>query len=568
MHTHEPREPRPLPSHRFDARLDLELAFTVGGKRHEVPGGQIKALGFTLEPWGFEGRCVFTLSYERGRSQRSRETAKALLAAWTGHEPIDVTLSVRTADEPPDRSEPEALSFDARISERWLSAVDDPGVEGRPVRFRRFGFRFVDPAAWLWRRHFPAELQLDTSFAQLLETQHDKRLRLECTHPAARRKRTFLFTGLGTGPERVSFYDWVMAEIARTGGRWLCEPDTARYRLEDKAQQPARFVAFDRGLVHRFELALPEAEHAALALRNVVAPEQGDPERERQEAEHPVRGLVDERLVREPVPNDSKERWRFERAERARTEIPAPLLDLVFDALPPVALAPGTGMRLEERDGWSRELVFRRERFRVRRVLFDAEAMSEEAHAGAWAAEGGFLVRMRVLAEQLPCDRPVVAPHRRPPARTLVEGRIVSEVGEKEEETFEIRRDERSHLESLCVRLPAWDDKIVPVPFAPDFLPGHFFVPPVRDRRVLVALGHDRAEIVRHLEWRTGARPPRDTQGNQIVFGKTERDRTVISHRYEQGQPVWELDRRKEDDRARVRLEPEAVIIEASGDGS
>ncbi|MEO1334401.1 MAG: hypothetical protein AAFV29_02100, partial [Myxococcota bacterium] len=52
-----------------------------------------------------------------------------------------------------------------------------------------------------------------------------------------------------------------------------------------------------------------------------------------------------------------------------------------------------------------------------------------------------------------------------------------------------------------------------------------------------------RAAIVQYLDWRPGARLPKESQGNQILLGKKAEDQTSMRHTFESSKPVLTVER-------------------------
>jgi len=111
------------------------------------------------------------------------------------------------------------------------------------------------------------------------------------------------------------------------------------------------------------------------------------------------------------------------------------------------------------------------------------------------------------------------------------------------------------------VRVPLWEEKVVVVDFQPDLASGAFYFPAVKDQRVLLLFDFDRARIHRFLDWRPGAKVPLDGQGNRLVLGLGETDRTTLTHDYVDDLPVFTLRREKDTDTATLLVEEGRMVL-------
>jgi hypothetical protein len=111
------------------------------------------------------------------------------------------------------------------------------------------------------------------------------------------------------------------------------------------------------------------------------------------------------------------------------------------------------------------------------------------------------------------------------------------------------------------VKIPLFADQVIPAPFNPNLLPGHFYFPAYKGERVLVALDLKRAWIKRFLDWRTGARLPQDGQGVHLLVGKTPESGTSIKHFYTDDKPVFLMQRTNDKDTQKLQLDEGTLLI-------
>ena len=111
------------------------------------------------------------------------------------------------------------------------------------------------------------------------------------------------------------------------------------------------------------------------------------------------------------------------------------------------------------------------------------------------------------------------------------------------------------------VTVPLWN-KTVSVPAEPGHFPGHFYFPPYKNARVLVALHFDHAELYRSLDWGETVRVPQESQGDQSLLGKNLKSQTAITHDYQEEKPVWTLHRVSANDLQTVRFAEGNMVFE------
>jgi hypothetical protein len=118
------------------------------------------------------------------------------------------------------------------------------------------------------------------------------------------------------------------------------------------------------------------------------------------------------------------------------------------------------------------------------------------------------------------------------------------------------------------VKIPLFEDQIIPAPFNPNLLPGHFYFPAYKGERMLVALDFQRAWIKRFLDWRTGARMPQDGQGVQLLVGKTPENGTALKHYYTDDKPVLLMQRTHDKDTQKIQLNEGTLLIQVKEEQS
>lgn len=137
--------------------------------------------------------------------------------------------------------------------------------------------------------------------------------------------------------------------------------------------------------------------------------------------------------------------------------------------------------------------------------------------------------------EELYVDRPLFVV---PSYPFFVQGEVFSDVGDKEQATFNVVKQEKVPLGQYQIKVPLVEDKKhVVVPFSPHILSGQHYFPLCKDQRVMLAMHFGTAFIERVLDWQPLTRLPLETQANRVVFGSNGIDKYVIEqHEFKDGQ--------------------------------
>ena len=138
----------------------------------------------------------------------------------------------------------------------------------------------------------------------------------------------------------------------------------------------------------------------------------------------------------------------------------------------------------------------------------------------------------------------------------------MSEKGEEKEETYQIYTNESTSIDTYKVKIPLWKNQEVYAPFTPHQYSGHMYFPLYKDARVLLSCNFKSISIAQSLEWKTTARLPQDSQGNQILFGWTSENKSSITHTYNENNPELQVIRTSKKDGEIITLKEGTLILE------
>ncbi|MFB1482666.1 hypothetical protein [Corallococcus sp. RDP092CA] len=550
----------------FADRLDLGLTLTLGGTAHAIPPSDVLAFELDLHGWGHEGRVEFRVLDETAHGGQLQDL---VLADFLKPDLAEVSLELKavhsdTATQPAFTS----LKVKGLVQEKALTEEAVARARGAGITYRHYTVRFVDPARLLWTQHHPCVLYTQKTLQDVLDAHKGDKIAL-ANDWAAQLDATLPLIFLGLAPESgASFYDFVVWFVHTRDGVLAYDYTAQGYQLraaKDASPTPLTLRAAD---VDRVSVVFPEVARHDVAILNAAAE---SPKNQAITNAQAVTGVRQDVLLRTDIEDDVQARVTL---ETARLKVRGLEVELDWNRFPAVAFAPGALVKLPATAGWTAAGVPSTEDFRVRRMSLRAEPLPVEAGDGEGTPDGPgeaptrrpkpesrflitFTTRLEKKAE-LHVDLP---PFTAPVYPRFVEGLIVSEVGEQEDETWQAYTDDATSLDSYKIKLPLFANQIIQVPFNANLLPGHFYFPAYKGARVLVALDFLRAWLKRHLDWRAGARLPSDGQGVHLLVGKTTTSGTSMRHFYEDNKPLWRLQRTNESDTEKIELKEGNLLI-------
>lgn len=543
-------------SERFKNRLAVSLTLTIDGREFKVSGGDIKELRFDLRTWGFTARAVWWTVLE------SISQTDDLAAPFVTGKGIEVSLSLdRAFDKGGEEASPLVLRGVVRDKTYQEKAFD--AVEGYIVLHRRYEIWFQDTAAVLWGHHFPTQVYVDKSLQELISDHLPEGVTVNSEWSGYTRKRGQQAFALGNAPSRAdagaSFYDLL---------QWLLDNENAalRYSVAD-----GRYAIVEKKSSEGEVYELPFDDYASVTvyfkeptrhLTNVLnGSSVASAHRKQGSNEDADKGIRREVLIVSPLSSSLNDRSTL---EVARYGSQKPMLRGDLAHYPTIGLEPD--MRVTFGDGWSDKLFQSGVTYRVQRMAMDAIAEVSEATDSSGDDSNIYAIDYQIEFET--ADDPIFQyPRYRVPIWPfMVEGTVVSEQGEEDQGTYQTYTDSETSMNHHKVKLPLFSDGgadlVVVVPYDIGSMPGHFYFPAIRGERVEVSFTFDTARITRFLDWRAGARLAQETQGNQILLGKKERDETSIQHVYADNLPKLSIRRTSSKDVQTVTIEEGKMTIE------
>ncbi|RJS17043.1 hypothetical protein DRW03_28680 [Corallococcus sp. H22C18031201] len=526
----------------FQEKLKLELTLTLGERAFTIPGGQVEHFSLRLSPYGFTGTVRFWTALEKADAP--------LFLAFSKPDLLRVRFSVAGVYDPP----PTPLVVQGIARARGLTGVEHGTAQGEARAFRRYDIEFADSAQVLWRQHRPIELHTDKKVSELLDLHKVGGMTLDLDWDLLEAKQALICLGIGEDDPAANFYDFAIWFVDTRGGVLAYDCAKDRYAFLEKKAATGKATLVSRRHVEHAQVELPPVIRHATRVLNGFSTRPTTVTLEQAQTEP---GIQHDMLVRTPIAAETEQRQSL---EKGRLRLRQRQVRVSFKDFPPLPLQPGVLLRLEG-GLWSPDLVGEGEDLRVRELRLEGRRIEKGQHEGQQELLEGYDVTLSTLLEQKADPTPSLPAYRPPRYPIYVEGKIHSPGGEATDRIYLQVDDPKTSVTNYRITIPLWN-KTVSVPAEPGAFSGHFYFPPYKNERALVALHFEHAELHRFLDWAEGSRVPQDSQGDQLLLGKRGTNQTAITHDYQDGNPVWNMGRVNANDTEIIRISEGRLLIQ------
>jgi hypothetical protein len=539
----------------FQDRLAVSLTLTLGTTAHTIAPGNIKSFELELHSWGLDGRVEFMVADNQAAGGT---VSDAVLQDFLEQDLAEVSLELKTNyTDLPTAPTPTSLQVKGLVIHKSLVELPAADVKGAPLIYRRYGVRFQDPARLLWGQHYPCALYTQKTMKDVLDAHKGDKISLTYDWQAGMATTLpMIFLGHSPEPGAASFYDFLLWYIDTRNGVLSYDYSSQGYAISETKDSSGTAIDLQAQEVADVEVIFPELPRYDVSVLNSYT------ESTKTEAitnEQAASGIRQDVLLRTPIEDDVTARVTL---ETARLKLRGQEVVLAWRRFPATAFAPGALVKLPSTKGFAAAGVPASETFRVRSLHVKGEAIQAGPDAEHQDPNAGYHFSMSTrleLKDETYVELPAYTAPRYP---RFVEGKIVSEVGEDTEETWQAYTDSATSVDSYKVKIPLWENQIITVPFNANLQPGHFYFPAYKGARVLVAMDFQRAWLKRFLDWRAGARMPADGQGVQLLMGKKTTSSTAMKHYYDgDAKPVFQLQRINDKDTAKIEIKEGSMLI-------
>ncbi len=541
----------------FTDRLKIALTITVGGNAHTLPSANVRSFELDLQSFGFSGSVEFVVFDDQAHGGQETD---AVLADFVKQDLLEVSLGVSAVHADPETADAiEAVTVKGIGTEKSVEESAVPHQDERSILYRTYRVRFADPAWVLWKQHFPVELYTQKSMQDVIDAHKGAKITMTYDWTALAAQAPMLFLNLDP-THGASFYDFLAWYTDARAGVLAYDYATQGYKLSAAKDAAGTAVSLFGDDVGRLLVVFPEV---ARARRNVLSSYTESIASKAIDNAMAVEGLRQDTLIRTPIAQRVDDRVTL---ETSRLVLRKSELALDFRRWPTVTFRPGSLVSFVHGNLWSAGSLALTPTWRVRSHSIRARASDDRPDADHNFTSAGYDLEISARLEQQDEKHVALPPFVKPRYPGYFEGKVVSEQGEDAHVTYQFYTDQDTSLDEYKVKIPLWSDQVITAPYAPHQGSGNVYIPAYRNARVLIAMNLGNAWIDHLLDWREGVRLAMDAQGEQVLFGKTATSQTSINHVYDGDNPVFNIARTHEKDRATIQIKEGSLIIQVKED--
>lgn len=538
----------------FQDRLAISFKLTIAGQVFDIPTGNIKSLELTLLPYGFNGGIGFVMSCEN--------RVDSLFTPFTQNDLIEVSLQVALRflelEEGIDKTIT-PLILKGLVSTRSFTEQTLTNILKTQdyMVHRHYHLQFADPAQVLWTQHYPCDLIVDSDLKTLINAHKPAQINLQITWPLLEVNTPVLSLSLGAPGNKASFYDYLWWQVDTWNGVFSYDAPTNQYSLSATKSASGEPVHLDPQEIAGFSIEFPEIRRHQPKVLNAYSESPENTPIVNTQAVTPIRR---DYIARYPIAANMVERVGL---ETARLKQHAHQVRVDYQRFQFHATAPGCLVDFKGSSAWSTSLFVQPNTYRVKEWRMSAKAIWEgDLMRDLNNVEADFSIELCMLLENSADACVAMPPYITPAYPFFVEGKVVSETGEDTDMTYQFYTDDDTSINYYKVAIPLWDSKNVRAAYQPHLDTGQFYFPPYKFQRVLIALGWDSATITAHLDWGAGTALPLDSQGNQLVMGKSTKSQNIVKHTYVDSKPKLEIQRTQDNDTELMQFSDGYIILQ------
>ncbi len=534
----------------FTDGLAITLSLTIAGQTYTIPGGNVMSLELGLHPYGFSGELGFDVLLS------SKQPTDTLLTPITQNDLIVVALQVevyiKQSNAKSSSLKLSGLATSKGFSEETLEEYQ------QPILCRHYHLAFADPAQVLWKQHFPCDLVTDSTLQTLIAAHTSDKIKLQYNWDALSTKYPVLSLPLGASGNPASFYDFLLWLVDSQNGVFTYDLGNNQYTLSASKSKQGTPQPLNALEVANFGIEFPEIGRHQPNVLNAYSESPQTTAIENDQKASPMRR---DYIARYPIASDMQARVSL---ETARFKLRKHEVRVEYHKFPLMITPPGQTVNFKD-SLWSSSLFVQGKTYRVREWRLIAHSVKEKGSTPLPAHNVGYnsyLMEHSLLLEcsdELWVDLP---PYVLPVYPFFVEGKIVSEQGEDTDATYQFHQDQDTSVNYYQISIPLWGNKKVRAAYQPNLDTGQFYFPSYKNARVLVGLGFDSAYIATFLDWGSGTALPMDSQGNQLVMGKSTTSQNILKHTYVDGKPELLIQRTQDSDTELLQFSDGTIVLQ------
>lgn len=534
----------------FNEDLKITLVLTIAGQAHTIYGGNIKFLELNLSSYGFKGKVSFVVYCEK--------SADALFAPISAQDDL-IELSLQVENYNADTSTLiSPLNLSGLVTTRGFSEQTLSNILKTQslMLYRHYHLEFSDPAQVLWRQHYPCDLFTDATLKTLITAHKSEKIDLLFDWPVMDKSHPVLALSLGAAGNSASFYDYLIWLVDTNNGVFSYDYASKKYSLSATKSHTGNTQSLNPLEVSSFGIIFPEVQRHQPHVLNAYSESPLNTSITNAQAATPIRRDYIERY---PVAADMEARVTL---ETARLKQHLHQVRVEYGRFQEQVTPPGKWVDFKGSSAWSESLFVYANTYRVKEWRLIARSAKQELTLDLNNTFSLYDVELSLELDsslELNVDLPPYVP---PVYPFYVEGKVLSEQGDDDDRTYQFYTDEDTSINYYQIKIPLWDDKKVRAAYQPNMNTGQFYFPPYKNARVLIGLYFNSAAITQFLDWSGGTALPMDSQGNQLVMGKSTTSKNIIKHTYVDNKPELQIQRTDDKDTELLQFSNGYIILQ------
>ncbi|NOQ35106.1 MAG: hypothetical protein GQ569_04335 [Methylococcaceae bacterium] len=528
----------------FTEDLTITLSLKIAGTIYKIPASDVKSLELDLHTYGFNGEISFIIACE--------ESVDTLLPAIRQDDLIEILLQVETARIPP-KAISIPLNLSGLVTLRSFSEQTLTNVLPTQTLMlnRHYHLEFADPAQVLWKQHHPCDLFTDSTLQTLIAAHCGEKIDLTYDWEILQVEHPVLSLSLGAPTNHASFYDYIIWLVDTHNGVFSYDLTTNQYSLTATKNSSSETRSLDPFEVAKLKTEFPEVLRYQANVLNAYV---DTPKTTNVDNEQLIAPIRRDHIDRYPIASNMQARGTLETArfKQRLHEVSVEYQKFQLKVTPPNQSVDFLGS-----PAWNASLFNQDKSYCVREWHLSAywQKQGDIPNHSIYEIEHSLKLES---SEELWVDLPI---YTQPVYPVFVEGKLVCEQGEETETPYQFYTDTNTSIDYYLVSIPLWENKQVRTSFQPNMDTGQFYFPRYKKAKVLVGLNFDNAFIDRFLDWENGAALPQDSQGNQLVMGKSTTSKNIIKHTYVDSKPDLQIERTEEKDTELLQFSDGYIIL-------
>jgi hypothetical protein len=426
------------------------------------------------------------------------------------------------------------------------------------ILYRHYRLTFADPAQVLWKQHFPCKLITDSTLQTLITAEINEKITVQFDSAWTVLQTVYpvLSLSLGASGNLASFYDFLLWLIDSKNGVFSYDITTNQYAINASKSQTGTALSLNPLEISAFGVDYQQVWRYQPNVLNAYSESPQTTAITNADVASPIRL---DYINRYPIAADMQARVTL---ETARFQQHAHEVWVDYKRFQVQVTPPNQLVKFQGSAAWSSSLFVYSNTYRVKEWRLSARSTAQELTTDLNNAYSRYDIEHSLRLENSTELCVPLPSYTLPIYPFFVEGKVLSETGEDTDMTYQFYTDQDTSVNYYQVTIPLWSNLKVRAAYQPNFDGGQFYFPPYKNARVLIGLNLDSAFIAAFLDWGSGTALPLDSQGNQLVMGKSTTNQNIIKHSYVDSKPELQIQRTLDKDTELLQFSDGYILIQ------